>query len=779
MRRLLLPVWAVGAFFLGCETAPGDSGCPGGECSDDCGGDEYRVRGQCRTLTACSPAQYQLIAPTESSDRVCAALTTCRATQYERKAPTATSDRECKPLTECRHSQYESTAPTARSDRECTALTECARDEFEAKAPTDTSDRECHKITDCDDGSYEVKAPTATSDRVCEPVSACPAGSYTAAPGWCRPLTECKSNEYESQAPTGHSDRVCTRVTECTGAQEEVAPPTATSDRVCAEVGPCGYGFYESEPATATRPPECKPVTVCTASQYETRAPTATTNRVCAPLSVCRSGEVELVAPTPTSDRVCVGECTVTPPPSQCCKRYRVSAPLLDGQPSECSGDVYYADESQPSYGFHWNDFGAGGVTSASLRLNPGVSCDVSGTRTPLFNDAATTPATFTLPEIDQCTCTPLDLGEVTLELPLASYVVAGRNQLSITGATNFEGLQWLEDTNAFSVIDVCYDEVPPPTGLCENVVCAPLGECQLEGACNPASGECEYRPKTQCDDGDPDTSDDRCTSDGDCVGCLDRDGDTYGSNCDAGPDCDDERRTVNPGIDEVCQNGLDDDCAQETSDSDCVPNPCPSGNCGPGCADGTREGYTDAELYPAIAACSGGWSVPGVFQEYFAQCDREAGNDSTNPEGTDCTASDLCAPGWHVCRTAREINTFSGGDGCTPVTLANSFFVSGQSGNGCGYCSVSSDPNDAGCTGGSCLSMCYPTSIQANDIFGCGTIGITPAANCAPLNRFGNNLCSSLPSPWTCSAGSNSFDESMWVTKGSSESGGVLCCVD
>ena len=100
------------------------------------------------------------------------------------------------------------------------------------------------------------------------------------------------------------------------------------------------------------------------------------------------------VAPTPTSDRVCVGESTVTPPPSQCCKRYRVSAPLLDGQPSECSGDVYYADESQPSYGFHWNDFGAGGVTSASLRLNPGVSCDVSGTRTPVASSSARSSAT-------------------------------------------------------------------------------------------------------------------------------------------------------------------------------------------------------------------------------------------------------------------------------------------------------------------------------------------------------------------------------------------------
>ncbi len=260
MRGYLALVVASGGL-LACETEAGQEGCPGGDCAAECNGDEYRVRGECRALTACSAAQYQLIAPTERSDRVCATLTTCRSTQYERKAPTATSDRECKSLTECRHSQYESTSPTATSDRECSALTECARDEFEVKAPTDLSDRECHKTTVCDDSSYEVKAPTATSDRVCEPVGACPAGSYTAAPGWCRPITECKTLEYEAVAPTATSDRSCERISTCTRTQYEVAAPTASSDRVCAD------------------------------------------------LTACAPGEREIVAPTPTSDRVCGSSC--------------------------------------------------------------------------------------------------------------------------------------------------------------------------------------------------------------------------------------------------------------------------------------------------------------------------------------------------------------------------------------------------------------------------------------------------------------------------------------
>ncbi|MEK7704204.1 MAG: putative metal-binding motif-containing protein [Myxococcota bacterium] len=52
---------------------------------------------------------------------------------------------------------------------------------------------------------------------------------------------------------------------------------------------------------------------------------------------------------------------------------------------------------------------------------------------------------------------------------------------------------------------------------------------------------------------------------------CVDRDQDTYGESCAAGPDCDDALVGVHPGVTEVCGDGVDQDC----SGSDAA---CPSG---------------------------------------------------------------------------------------------------------------------------------------------------------------------------------------------------------
>ena len=45
------------------------------------------------------------------------------------------------------------------------------------------------------------------------------------------------------------------------------------------------------------------------------------------------------------------------------------------------------------------------------------------------------------------------------------------------------------------------------------------------------------------------------------------------------------------------------------------------------GCADGSREGFTDLGTYPVIASCGGAWDVPGAFHD-APSCGREAGND-------------------------------------------------------------------------------------------------------------------------------------------------------
>ena len=62
-----------------------------------------------------------------------------------------------------------------------------------------------------------------------------------------------------------------------------------------------------------------------------------------------------------------------------------------------------------------------------------------------------------------------------------------------------------------------------------------------------------------------------------------------------------------------------------------------PIANCPPpidpevGCADGEREGFLSLAKYPAIAGCSGGWSLPGITVALSPACTRSAGADSTN----------------------------------------------------------------------------------------------------------------------------------------------------
>ncbi len=91
------------------------------------------------------------------------------------------------------------------------------------------------------------------------------------------------------------------------------------------------------------------------------------------------------------------------------------------------------------------------------------------------------------------------------------------------------------------------------------------------------------------------------------CRDCEDSDGDGYGrgSECIA-PDCDDDDAQVNPGAEEHCANGADDDCdgAIDANDSDCAV-PCVDADfdgfadeaCGgTDCDDGNNEVYPGAE---------------------------------------------------------------------------------------------------------------------------------------------------------------------------------------
>ncbi len=67
-------------------------------------------------------------------------------------------------------------------------------------------------------------------------------------------------------------------------------------------------------------------------------------------------------------------------------------------------------------------------------------------------------------------------------------------------------------------------------------------------------------------------------------------------------------------------------------------------------------------------------------------------------------------------------------------------------------------------------------TATGTNDIFGCGTLGAPPNADCTPLNEWSGNRCVDLAAPWSCGT-TGQLNEGADVVKPGTGSGGVLCC--
>jgi hypothetical protein len=209
-------------------------------------------------------------------------------------------------------------------------------------------------------------------------------------------------------------------------------------------------------------------------------------------------------------------------------------------------------------------------------------------------------------------------------------------------------------------------------------------------------------------------------------------------------------------------------------------------------CSDGEREGFRDIGAYPDIAGCSGGFGVPGIhrsnpgiapacgvftYDTTLPACDRNAGDDSPNPDGSGCNVQDLCADGWHVCRDAWDVadNSPTGCEGATTLGDAPLFFASRQTSTGCGVCATGTRVD---CDSMACAEDCAQTAATSNDFFGCGNFGATsPISGCGPLDRFSHDDCSGLAgSPWTCES---RYCEAYTVRKLGAPYGGVLCCRD
>ena len=259
------------------------------------------------------------------------------------------------------------------------------------------------------------------------------------------------------------------------------------------------------------------------------------------------------------------------------------------------------------------------------------------------------------------------------------------------------------------------------------------------EAACDPSS-DCAQSWE-QCDDGDP------CTTDG-CAGGMCTEDDVPGI-----PWCDDACGPLAGAV----QSGV----------ADVI-----------GCKDGSREGLP-LEDWPDVAACAGGWDVPGIAT------DKACG--SADPAGWEgCAAADLCAEGWHVCldddygdldesRFADEPAVCDAL--CAPEAA---FYAIARSGIGGAACDGDGDNDVFGCAVG---VAAFPGDDLTSPEFAYSVAAWNgpEEQKCQLVSHFLRfHRCpwsGELPGAWEC--GDSDPHEAANVTKPSAALGGVLCCRD
>ncbi|MEM9067196.1 MAG: hypothetical protein AAGE52_01780 [Myxococcota bacterium] len=132
-------------------------------------------------------------------------------------------------------------------------------------------------------------------------------------------------------------------------------------------------------------------------------------------------------------------------------------------------------------------------------------------------------------------------------------------------------------DDGIACTVDLCEEEETSCTSEADDTVCDDGNPCTGDEICDPEVGCLDGLPPN-CSDGDSCTID-RCDPVDGCVRNLrDVDGDGFAdSRCEGGDDCNDDPLSggdVNPGVAEVCDNEVDDDCdgAADIFDDDCAP---------------------------------------------------------------------------------------------------------------------------------------------------------------------------------------------------------------
>eukprot|EP00055_Hartaetosiga_balthica_P018339 m.133083 g.133083 ORF g.133083 m.133083 type:complete len:1163 (+) comp9491_c0_seq3:175-3663(+) len=370
--------------------------CPNGDCSKhQC---QLRLgkfqdltkQTSCKSTASCSYGQYQVIAPTFTSNRVCGscqhgtymdemthAHTSCKlcSSGYFQDLAGQPNCKECslgkyQPLlfsTSCLNCP----AGTYNSVTAATSLLQClscAQGKYADLAGSST----CKSASKCSYGERVGSNPTLSSDRICV---ACNGDTYMDEERHtfeaCKPDLLCHKGEYQSTFPTSSSNRKCSACTE--GKYEDEETHTYTT---CKNPSLCGVGYHESHPPTLTSDRQCRKCfpgkymdndnseASCKSCSLGTSYQDLYSQGSCKDTSFCTYGEKQNAAPTTSSDRGCTTcdkgkymdqeEHTTTSckPPSSCSMGTFVSATYTISSDRVCSPcpTATYMDETNHRY---------------------------------------------------------------------------------------------------------------------------------------------------------------------------------------------------------------------------------------------------------------------------------------------------------------------------------------------------------------------------------------------------------------------------------------------
>eukprot|EP00163_Fabomonas_tropica_P033623 TRINITY_DN8938_c0_g1_i3.p1 TRINITY_DN8938_c0_g1~~TRINITY_DN8938_c0_g1_i3.p1 ORF type:complete len:1435 (+),score=383.97 TRINITY_DN8938_c0_g1_i3:211-4515(+) len=162
------------------------------------------------------------------------------------------------------------------------------------------------------------------------------------------------------------------------------------------------------------------------------------------------------------------------------------------------------------------------------------------------------------------------------------------------------------------------------------------------------------------------------------------------------------------------------------------------------GCADGSREGLDDIEVYRRVAACGASWNIPGVVQgtRSTAGCQKN---------GVGCSVHDACAPGWHVCTSPQEVDSLTESGTCSSLSSL--------------YLTTSTE---------TLTGNCQAHGVET--VLGCGVSAPShTATDCQPLASAALHA-DAVTMPWAVRGAY--YDLGRNIVKRTADAGGVMCCL-